>query len=413
MTIPSEPLLSISQAVAATRQNFSISVLLVDDQPIVAEAIRRLLGGEKDIVFHYCSNPVKAIETAIQVKPTVILQDLVLPGFDGLWLVKYFRSHVMTQDIPIIVLSTQENPQVKAESFTYGANDYLVKLPDRLELIARIRYHSRAYIRLLERDEAFRKLEENQKVLNAELGEAAAYVKSLLPKPLHNDITTNWRFIPSAQLGGDSFGYHWLDANHFAIYLLDVCGHGVGAALLSISVATLLRSQNLPKANFKDPSSVLQNLNLAFQMEKHNNMFFTIWYGVYSKESQQLVYATGGHPPAILITGSTQLNAQVFELKTSGVVIGALPEAEFENAYCQIEAYNKLYLFSDGVYEIVKPEKGMLDLQNLIQVLTATKKEETSELDSIVTFAQEFQGKKEFNDDFSLLQVIFSGIKNQ
>ncbi len=155
-------------------------------------------------------------------------------------------------------------------------------------------------------------------------------MRSLLPPPLQHQIKTDWRFIPSTQLGGDAFGYHWLDENHFAIYLLDVCGHGVGAALLSISVVNLLRSETLLQADFDDPSSVLAALNLAFQMEKHNNMFFSIWYGVYNRDKSEILYASGGHPPAILITGASGQEAKTFMLKTPGVVIGALPEPLFK-----------------------------------------------------------------------------------
>lgn len=402
------PSLSVTTNFLSNLQSYTISVLLIDDQMIIAEAVRRMLMDQADIVFHYCSDPGKALETANRIKPTVILQDLVMPDCDGILLVKYFRANPSTRDIPVIVLSTKEDPRVKAEAFAVGANDYIVKLPDRIELIARVRYHSNSYIRLLERNEAYKRLEESQKILNAELAEAAAYVRSLLPPPLHNHIHTEWRFIPSTQLGGDAFGYHWLDDRYFAIYLLDVCGHGVGAALLSISVINLLRSQTLPRADFEDPSSVLTALNAAFQMEKHNNMFFTIWYGVYDKKTQQILYASGGHPPPILITGDTEEKVEVFELKTPGVVIGALPEADFQNASCQIQKYNRLYIFSDGVYEITRLDGSMLELHEFIDVLAKIPRKEKGELDYIVEYTQELQGKKLFADDFSLLLIHFS-----
>ena len=140
-------------------------VLLVDDQAMVCEAIRRALANEPDIDFHYCAEARDALEIATQIKPTVILQDLVMPGIDGLTLVSQFRSNPVTQDIPIIVLSTNENPQMKGQAFTMGANDYIVKLPDRIELIARIRYHTRAYQNQLQRDAAYRALRESQQQL--------------------------------------------------------------------------------------------------------------------------------------------------------------------------------------------------------------------------------------------------------
>jgi phosphoserine phosphatase RsbU/P len=407
-----EPQLSLpstlSSRLLSNFQEFKTSVLIIDDQKIIIEAVKRMLADQTDIEFHYCLDPNQALEMALQVKPTVILQDLVMPECDGLTLVKYFRSNPATKNIPIIVLSAKEDPSVKAEVFAVGGNDYIVKLPDKVELIARIRYHSRGYILLLERNEAYAKLEESQRVLNAEIAEAAAYVRSLLPSPLNNGIQTHWRYIPSTQLGGDAFGYYWLDDRYFVIYLLDVCGHGVGAALLSISVINVLRSQNLPKADFLDPKSVLKALNLAFQMDKQNNMFFTIWYGVYDRQTQQIIYANGGHPPAILITGKTAESAQVIELKTPGVVIGALPDAEFQNDTVNVLPFNHLIVFSDGVYEIAKPDGKMFELQEFIKYFSQLISQKNEDLDQIVRDMQQLQGgKKIFADDFSILKVSF------
>jgi len=140
-------------------------VLLVDDQAIIGEAVRRALSSETNIDFHFCSDAKQALAQAIQIKPTVILQDLVMPHFDGMTLVREYRNNPATRDIPIIVLSTKEDPKIKSAAFAAGANDYLVKLPDSIELIARIRYHSRSYITLLQRDEAYKALRHSQQRL--------------------------------------------------------------------------------------------------------------------------------------------------------------------------------------------------------------------------------------------------------
>jgi len=145
--------------------DYHVMVLLVDDQAMVCEAVRRALSNQVDIDFHYCADAREALAVANQIKPTVILQDLVMPGIDGLTLLSQYRASPGTKDIPIIVLSTNENPQVKGQAFALGANDYLVKLPDRIELIARIRYHSRAFLNVLQRDAAYRALRESQQQL--------------------------------------------------------------------------------------------------------------------------------------------------------------------------------------------------------------------------------------------------------
>ncbi|MCF7531131.1 response regulator [Pseudomonas petrae] len=148
----------------ATDENAAM-VLLVDDQAMIGEAVRRGLAHEENIDFHFCADPHQAIAQATLIKPTVILQDLVMPGLDGLTLVREYRNNPKTRDIPIIVLSTKEDPLIKSAAFAAGANDYLVKLPDNIELVARIRYHSRSYMTLLQRDEAYRALRVSQQQL--------------------------------------------------------------------------------------------------------------------------------------------------------------------------------------------------------------------------------------------------------
>jgi two-component system, chemotaxis family, response regulator WspR len=143
----------------------AVMVLLVDDQVLVGEAIRRALLDEPEVAFHYCGDPLAALTVTKEIKPTVILQDLLMPGVSGLDLVRQYRADPATSAIPIIVLSTKEEPKTKSDAFKAGANDYLVKLPDRIELIARIRYHSKAYVAQLQRDEAYRALRESQQKL--------------------------------------------------------------------------------------------------------------------------------------------------------------------------------------------------------------------------------------------------------
>jgi two-component system chemotaxis family response regulator WspR len=160
-----------------TVTQFKVRVLLVDDQLIIVEAVRRMLSDQPDIEFHFVTDPAAAIAAAHQLQPTVILQDLVMPGVDGFSLIRAYRDDPSLAEVPVIVLSAKDDPQGKANSFAVGANDYVVKLPDRLELLARIRYHSAGYISRLQRDEAFQFLRSSQKNLadaNIELQKLAA-----------------------------------------------------------------------------------------------------------------------------------------------------------------------------------------------------------------------------------------------
>jgi sigma-B regulation protein RsbU (phosphoserine phosphatase) len=388
------------------------TVLLIDDQLLVGAKVRQMLAGEDDIVFHFCQDPNKAIERANEIGPTVILQDLVMPDVDGLTLVKRFRANEATRETPMVVLSSKEEPTVKAEAFALGANDYLVKLPDRIELLARIRHHSKTYIYLLQRNEAYRALEASQTLLAKDVAQAAKYVFSLLPEKLKKgEIRTDWRFIPSAELGGDSFGYDWIDADHFAFYLLDVSGHGVGAALLSVSALNALRSQSLPQTDFRDPGQVLTALNRAFQMDQQNGLFFTIWYGIYHKPTRRLDYAGGGHPPALLLTGPTAESATQVALESGGPMVGAVADLEFSTSTVQVDAYGLLSLYSDGAFEIERPDGTTWPFGDFVQFMAnVARNPEQTGMDLLIRHARELSGTEEFVDDLSMVEFLFPGV---
>ena len=166
-------------------------VLLVDDQPMIGEAVRRLLADQADITFAFCKDAAKALSTAEEFQPTVILQDLVMPDIDGLDLVSQFRSHPSTEKIPVIMLSANEEAATKAQLLEAGANDYLIKLPHQIELIARIRVHSEAYKRLLERDAAFGALERSLAVLTREREKSERLLRNILPDTIAERLKNN------------------------------------------------------------------------------------------------------------------------------------------------------------------------------------------------------------------------------
>lgn len=198
-----------------------IVVLLVDDQPIVGEGIRRLLEPEKEIQFHYCSDPTQAIKMAKAVSPTVILQDLIMPEIDGLLLVRFFRAkNSPTRDIPLIVLSKNDEPATKAQAFAWGANDYLVKMPDQQELIARIRSHSKAYHTFLERDRAYADMERSLRHLELERAKSDHLLLNIFPAQIVERLKKGERAI------ADIFP-------HVSVLFADIVGFTKLSALVS------------------------------------------------------------------------------------------------------------------------------------------------------------------------------------
>jgi len=250
---------------------------------------------------------------------------------------------------------------------------------------------------------AMEKVEKVNAAMEAELAEAATYSRAVLPGKLTNPVSTDWVFISSSQLGGDSFGYHWLDDDTLSLYLLDVCGHGVGAALLSISVVNVLRTSSLAETNFCDPAHVLGNLNAAFPMEQHNDMYFTAWYGVYTRSTNILNFACGGHPPAVLISP----DGTVRHLSAKGAVVGAFPKPTYETASATVAPGSRLYLFSDGTYEIDRPNSTMMTHEEFSNILRDPSVTGTSKLEDVVTEVRRQQTKEAFADDFSLVEFRF------
>jgi sigma-B regulation protein RsbU (phosphoserine phosphatase) len=219
-------------------------------------------------------------------------------------------------------------------------------------------------------------------------------------------VTIDARFIPSQQLGGDCFDYYWLDPDYLVIYLLDVSGHGLGAALLSISLLNVLRSQALPGVNFYQPNNVLAALNDTFQMSDQNEKYFTIWYGVYNRVKHQLVYASAGHPPAILISRTSPETLQVQRLKTPSLPIGMFPDIKFSNERCNITALSALYIFSDGIYEFNQVDGTPWSLDEFADLVAQNW--ETATLDHMLHQIQGLNARSTFDDDLSLLRVNFS-----
>jgi adenylate cyclase len=198
-----------------TVRRAAIVVLLIDDQLIIGQRIRELLEHEAHIAFHHCTQAAEAIAHASALQPTVILQDLMMPGVDGLELLRELKRAEATRELPLVVLSTREEPATKAEAFRLGANDYLVKLPSAVELIARIRYHSEAYRNaglrrlamqaLTESREELRRSHEQIERQAAELEIRNRFIQQTFGRYLSHEVVSQLLDSPEGlRLGGES-----------------------------------------------------------------------------------------------------------------------------------------------------------------------------------------------------------------
>jgi len=379
-------------------------ILIIDDDPTIRLTLQKFLKSQGYEVA-LAKDGEEGLAKAKELHPSLIICDWMMPIMDGLEVCHRIKSNVELASIYLILLTARDQEGDLVRGLEMGADDFLSKPPRINELRARVRAGLRLY-------QATQELQRQKQVIEQELFQASQYVRSLLPEPIEGDISIQSSFLPSTQLGGDSFDYFWLDSDHLAFYLLDVSGHGVGSALLSVSVLNLMRTRSLRHSrtsqnttNFYSPSEVLCDLNNTFQMSVHNDMYFTIWYGVYDKQTHQLVYSSAGHPPSVLI--SNEEIPKIKLLKTSGLPIGMMPDISYQEQACDIDTNSRLYLFSDGVYEVPQEDETIWGFNALIDTFIRIPSDRLSRIEYILSCVKEAANNRPFEDDLSLLEVEF------
>jgi sigma-B regulation protein RsbU (phosphoserine phosphatase) len=378
-------------------------ILVVDDNEGNRDMLSRQLQRQGHTVAT-AENGRVALERLRAETFDLVLLDMMMPVLDGYGTLDAIKSDPALRHLPVIMISALDELASVVRCIERGAEDFLPKPFNPTLLRARIgagmekkrfRDQERTYVR---------QIEETQSRLQAELTEAENYVRSILPPAgLSRSIPVDWRLIPSTELGGDSFGYHWIDDDHFALYLLDVCGHGVGAALLSVTAINVLRNAALPGVDFRDPGAMLTELNEAFLMEKQNDMYFTIWYGVWQPSTRTLRFASAGHPPALLATPLGDGTRDVAPLKSAGMILGGMSGATYRTFEQKIPGPARLYVVSDGTFEISQAGGSMWEFTDFVSFMGQRPQPGESDLDRLFNHVKTLHGPGPLDDDFSIL----------
>ena len=395
----SQPSLPEEEVVSSAAH--AAKILIVDDQPENCAVLQRRLEKEG----HSCAVDHDGAATLqrLAAEPfDLVLLDIMMPGMDGREVLRRIKTDDKLRHIPVIMISALDQIESVVQCIELGAEDYLPKPFNPVLLRARIGASlDRKRLRDAEQA-AFAALKESQEKLAEELSEAAAYVQSVLPAPLHEGaVHAAWEFLPSSSLGGDAFDYGPVSGGEFGICLLDVCGHGVGAALLSISVLNVIRAESLPGVDFRDPGAVLAGLNAAFPMEKHGEMFFTAWCGIYDAATRVMRFAAGGHPPAVMLLPDGTTSA----LAAKGPVIGACEGMKFATAETIVPPGARVFVFSDGAYEIMLHDGTMMGHDSLRKLLARAPRE--GAVPWIMEQLRAANSQPAFDDDVSLVELCF------
>jgi len=388
--------------------NDPIRVLLIDDQYIIGEGIRRMLEPETDIDFNYCSDPILAMKVAREYQPTVILQDLVMPNLDGLLLVKFLRAQdAPTFNGPLVVLSSKEEPVIKAKAFALGANDYLVKLPDAAELIARIRYHSRAYDNHLKRLQAEEILKRENIRMGKELDMLRQMQQLILPRTEElaeiQDLDIAGYMEPADEVGGDYYDVLYTDGI-VTIAMGDVTGHGLESGLLMVMTQTAVRTikeiQEFDFVRFLDTLNRTLYKNLQRMQSEKNLSLVLVNY------AEGKLSISGQHEETILV----RKGGKVERINTLDLGFPIGLDAEIgqyvDNAIIELEVDDGIVLYTDGIPEAKNLDDEQYGLDRLCEVISINwhlSPEQVKE--AIIANLKEFIGQQKIFDDITLVVI--------
>jgi sigma-B regulation protein RsbU (phosphoserine phosphatase) len=377
-------------------------ILVVDDELVNREILSRHLERQGHLVCQ-AQGGKEALALLREAPFDIVILDLMMPGMNGYQLLERIKSDEKLGDLYVIVISALEDTESIARCIQLGAEDYLPRNFEPVILKARIESCLEKKSLRAKEELYVAAVLETERRLRAELQEGAAYVRGLLPPRLDRDgLKTDWLFVPSLSLGGDVFGYHAIEGGRLAIYLIDVSGHGIEAALFSVTLMNLLKSQVLPRTDFGDPASVLRRLNESFRMEEQNNLYFTAWYGVWEPASGELRYASAGSPPAVLLSPE----GEVMRLETGGPAVGIDSGSSYEAKACRPPRGSRLSLFSDGIYEVRTREGGVLGLDAFISLLSGSvPKGKRLDLSSLLRLVRSLSADERFDDDVSIVEL--------
>jgi sigma-B regulation protein RsbU (phosphoserine phosphatase) len=389
----------------------SARVLVVDDSRLMRVALIRALG---DLGVTQTAEARHGLDALNQIREQsfdLMLLDMEMPEMSGIELLRALRAEPALNAPPVIVISGVDQIENAVQCIEAGAEDYLTKTFNPTLLRARVtsslekkrlRDIEQSQRAQLEQEKA--RLERTQRRLDDELNEALKYVRSIFPAPTETPLKIDWFYQPSAELGGDSFGYHWIDDEHFAVYLLDVCGHGVGPALLSVTAINQIRSGSIPNVDMRDPGAVLAALSNIYLMSKQNDMYFTLWYGVYHAPSRTIRHASGGHPAALLLIPAADGSVTTERLLSSNLIIGAFEDVPYEAKTNDVPAGAQLVVLCDGCFEIQDTDGNELAYEDFEDFMRQ-EGHKPGALEDLFRWAQMKHGPGPLDDDFSIVRI--------
>ena len=399
------------------------TVLVVDDdannRDILSRRLRRL--GYEVEVGH---DGRHALEMLAEKGYDVILLDVMMPGLDGFEVLRMLRETHPATEMPVIMATAKDESEDVVRALGLGANDYVTKPLDFPVVAARVRSQvdlKRAVdqVRLLERQlsERNRELELANDRMSRDLRAAARVQEGLLPHPAPDvpGLAVAWAFRPCDELAGDGLNVIRLDGRKVALYVLDVSGHGVAAAMMSVSLARLLSppsdassilvrgGDGVDRLDPLAPAEVAGRLNRLFPFEAGAEQYSTLAFGLLDIPTGSFRYTLAGHPGPIHLPRGEPPRVLVGR----GFPIG-LAEGPFQEHEATLEPGDRLFLFSDGIPDAPDRDGAPFGMDRLMGAIGSRRDEPLADaVAAIVTEVESWCGGESMRDDVSLLAVEY------
>ncbi len=404
---------AVDGAGAGTDSGEQERVLIVDDNPTNLQLLYQTLNGRGYRILA-ADGGEAALRTAVKAQPQLILLDIMMPGMDGYEVCRRLKADPATRDAAVIFLSALDKTEDKVQGFDLGAVDYITKPFQPAEVTARVETHltiARLRNNLEGRNAQLRVANER---MRADLDAAARVQGAMLPSapPDNEHIDAAWVWRPCDELAGDSLNVFAFDDRYLGIYVLDVSGHGVPAALLSVTVTrslspnsesfSLVTEQDGSERGFAiiDPIEVAHRLNEVYPMDHAARLFFTIIYGVLDTETGEFRYVAAGHPGPLVI----RRDGTVESHQATGIPIGVLGRADYEPARIVLQSGDRFFAYTDGIYEERNVDGEEFGMERLSAALAASRGEPmATAIEAVITGVEQWHGSKAFHDDVTLL----------
>ncbi|QVL34063.1 SpoIIE family protein phosphatase [Telmatocola sphagniphila] len=354
-----------------------VNILVVDDAPANLLVLVGMLK-ERGYRVRPVPSGKLALLAARRDPPDLILLDINMPEMNGYEVCEKLKEDDALKGIPVIFISALTEPLDKVKAFALGGVDYLIKPFQMEELQARVETHLKLRQLQIELEAANASLLKANDRMTRDLRAAAKIQEMFLPRDLPQmpGVQFSWLYKPCNELGGDGLNVIPLGDGQVGLYLLDVSGHGVAAALLSVSLSRLLSAPWEPSSilirdrnvglgnNITPPSEVVAHLNRLFPFDPATEQYATMVYGILHVESGVFRYASAGHPGPVHIKSSSQ----PVLLESQGGPIG-LANDPYEERSVRLESGDRLYIYSDGIPEAMNSAGKQFGYGRLLETI--------------------------------------------